>query len=388
MAITLTKQPAEVVPTHDFVDWGMTMDDIGDDVIIKKIGYQLVYENGDEITPLESFRPLVAGDEFITDFQDDIKSLVVTMIPLIDIPAVANDTMIHRKIKLKFGEIITDTSTFPCTTTTNITQESPLITIVNSCIQVYENGFITDGSFAGPIPLTHQPHNIWQHRESRNWLWLLGSASGVLTTSDGQSASLIPAFFCNYIPLHPHGLELDNVDTLDWIQYNYSAPGGSGSYRINFRDDCKNGLEFKNIMFLDPKGGRCCMSFELVQDFTVDTSQQLIQTFVPMYPESSSSNDNVTRQNIGDVTVTNKQVRDRITLVRDAPNNKEHREWFKAFLASSGYHIQFKNNNGQLIFQKFIIESGSIVYNRPDEEVDFVISGFLVPQYITHRIDR
>lgn len=375
MAVTLTTTPPLVIAAYNCVTFGLTIDDIGSGTTIKKIGYKLQDENGNDITKKESVRPDIAGAEVMLDFSEDVQGIVSTMIPKIGLPGVANDTYILKKVRLIYGEIATE----DCDTIDSVNQQSDLITIVNASIQSYEKPLPLSGSRT----LSHQPPVIWQYAGAYNYLWLLGTGGGNLVSDDLQSVSLVAPFPANYIPLTTQEL-FPNPDELSWIEYTI----GSQKFKMILRHRCRRGMKFINILFLDPLGGRSAMSFEYIQEYSMQSSNEVILRHTDCNPTSSHSNDLITRQSVGMDTIFNKKNYERVTLYRDAPDNEGHLEWYKAFLGSAGYHIQSVDADGNPTWQKFIVESGTVAYNREGDSTEFIVTGFIVPSYKVHRIDR
>ena len=84
----------------------------------------------------------------------------------------------------------------------------------------------------------------------------------------------------------------------------------------------------------------------------------------------------------------NKKNTEKLTLVHTTASTDENAEWYKAFLASTGYHVQITKQDGTLTFRKFIVESGSFVYRALEGEIDLVITGFMSHNYKQQKTDR
>ncbi len=378
MAITLTKQPFTLSSTHAPVRYCLVITDIGSGNIEKSIGYQLVDEFNVPITELESIRPSVAGAEICIDFQDDVKALVKTMIPKIDVGGVQNDIYFTKKVKLKFGEIVKNKDT--CTTTMTLNSYSPITDIYNGMTQEYETNF-----GGGARILSHQPAVVEQCRDARNYLWVVGG-SGVIKYSDDTGSVLFTTlqFANSFIPFNNH-IVLPN-QSAKWLKVELLGLGKT--YKIILKDcNCNGGINYNNVMFLDPLGGRSVMSFDEVTLFEIVSSQANTDIYKGYDSISGNIADNYSTKTVGGNSILNKKVTEKITLTKTMGAEFENVEWVKAFLASSGYHIQCQIN-GQPEWRKFILEPGTARYFDNDEQIELTVSGFLAHDMKTHAIDR
>lgn len=377
MAVNLIANPVSPIEAYSPIVFELSIDDIGDGVTeIRKLAYQLKTAGGDDITPVEAVRPPVAGVSVFIDIARDVQGLVKTIIPEVPSGQTAyNANYMFVEVILHYGEIVTDLEN--CTSTTTLSNQSDRIRIFNTALQAYEPPL----SAGSPRFLVHQPAATWQIRDAVNYLATMGAVAGTITTSSGTSIPASAPFDANLIPFGLHGFDLVDEDTVAWLKYT----GGDREYKIYFRDTCKRGAEFCNIMFLDPLGGRNCISFENITAMGMTTSFDTYKRVNPYtFPQVSGQLNS--REVRGNDTIHNKVNRERITLVRDAPDDSDHREWFKAFLGSVGYHIQRYDSAGNITWQKFILESGSIDYLGEDT-IDFQVSGYCVPLYNTQRSD-
>ena len=90
---------------------------------------------------------------------------------------------------------------------------------------------------------------------------------------------------------------------------------------------------------------------------------------------------------VGGRSIYNKVAQERITLVKESSYEEDVAEQFKAFLASTGYHVQY-NDNGVIKFRKFIVDSGTVVYNSAEGIIELRVTGYLAHDYMTQRQDR
>lgn len=377
MAVTLVNSPATPIAAYGNIVFELSIDDIGDGTTeIRKLAYQLKTAGGAEITPIEAVRPPVAGTPIFIDIAKDVQGLVKTLVPTVpDGYSAINAEDMYIEVVLHFGEIITNLE--DCTTETVIANESEPITVFNTALQAYEKPLDSSSKRF----LVHQPAITWGNRDAVNYLASMGSIAGTVTTSSGASVPSAAPYDANIIAFGIHGYDFPDEATIRWIKYT----GEGKSFQINFRDSCERGSSFANIMFLDPLGGRNCMSFEVITSMSMTSSFETVKRANP-YTFSGGSGSLNSREVMGGDTIVNKVSRERITLLRDAPDKDDHRDWYNAFLGSSGYHIQRTDSDGNLTWQKFILEAGSIQY-RGEDTIDLQVSGYCVPLYNSQRMD-
>ena len=130
------------------------------------------------------------------------------------------------------------------------------------------------------------------------------------------------------------------------------------------------------------------MSFKCIDSFTMSSEYTLISKYQGCSTPSTFSGDNANKKTVGGETIADKVAQDRITLIRESSKGMDDREYFKAFLGSSGYHIQIQNKSGDPDFQKFIVESGSYVYKKDGDQEQLVITGYISPTYKSQTTDR
>lgn len=382
MAITIVSSPQEFSPVYNCVTWVLNMSDVGSGSIIKKLGYKLQDDSGNDITKLEVIRP-IAGSDIPLDFSLDIQGLVRTMIPKALSTAV-HDQYAYMKVKLHIEEITIDTEA--CTDPTVVTQTTEVVTVLNAAYQTYEQNAILPyySNLAAPRLMQHTPRSFWQCRGAWNYFYIFGSTTVTMTTNDGQVKTFTTNEIVTCVPLSTE--IFDTPETVKTI--NITFGGIIKDVRIM---DCGCGetvpTSYSNILFLDPLGGRQIMSFELVDQFEITSDYQVIQRANSCKLPVSFAGDNVTNYTQGGESISNKHVKNKITLVRYCERLDTHDEYFKAFLGASGYHIQAKNGGGAVDFFKFILETGG-VYRRKDDQVLLYVTGYMTPTYRNQTIDR
>lgn len=374
MSVTATV-PNGSFPVYSPIQVQFAISDVGDGIsTIKRIGYQLKLSDGTVITPIEMITLPSAGTVVI-DIWRDLVPFVYTAVPNIGGGWVArNASEMMATVKVWYCEYVTDL--VECLTTGNLEAHASEIKVFNTALQPYEP------SLASPYSLTHQPLSTWQWRNAVNYMCFIGNVSPTMVTQGDTISSSTP-YDINMTAFSLHGLGVSDEATTAYIKYTATAL--SKTWTVHLRDNCVKGLEFANIMFLDPLGGRNCMSFEIIESREVQTSYDIAEKLFPSSITSPTGTSH-TRSTIGNATIINKRVATKLTLTRDAPDTPDHREWFKAFLASAGYHIQL-DVGGTPVWHKFIVESGSTSYGESDDEIDFNVTGYMVPLYNTHITD-
>jgi len=388
MAVNIVTQPKLYNAINECFKWSLQITDIGSGNIIKKIWYQLFDENNIAIhKEKQIFTENVAGTERPFDFSQDIAGLVQTMFVEPHLGIAVNDPDIIKGFYLKYGEAIYDTAN--CGVATYTTNTSAIKYLINANIQEYENDILNNNL---PNILTHQPTYSDQCRGAANFTWVHtgGTATNITyTASDGQTKVInTGSNKITAIPMHPQGV-FTFFQQIKWMTVQVGTPFQNPPIKIGLNDCCCDEDEnYFNIMYLDPLGGRAVKSFECVESFELNTTHTEICRFRPCSPVASSNPYDVFDKNmIAGKGIFDKKVVDSIKLSASTSYNKEVSEQFKAFLSSSGYHIQY-NENGVPKFRKFIVESGSVIYDSKLEVIELQVTGHFANAYDTHRFDR
>ena len=386
MAVTIFKSPPAVVGVYNSIEWILKISDIGTPgTSIKKIGYKLVDEDDNDLTELESVRSPVANMEIPLNFTLDCRGLVQTMLPATGMIAVTEDEFFSKKIKLVYGEIITDL--VACETTVTVETPSDEVTILNCALQTYE---YADNYFASPRILSHVPKVHSMATTAVFYLWVWQVASVTVTNSDGDSIVYTTTPDVSVVPLKASNF-------LDWEDLTYLdvEVAGVRTFRVNlYKPDCDANIwgSERTIMYLDSLGGRYAMSFETFDNYAMESDYDIIKKTERFTLPTTFEGDNIQLYNSGGETVINKNNKDSITLITSTAVTEATtdwiREWYKAFLASPSHHIYIQTGADFSAFHKFIIESGRVVYRAAEGQIDMVITGYVSPTYRTQTIDR
>ena len=387
MAVTITASPLANSSAYQCFKWTLTIDDIGASNITKKIGYQLFDQDDNAVTAEEVIGVAVAGATVELDFSGDVQGYVSTMLPFADVPNAVPDPYCIRGFYLMYGDVVYDSDT--CTTVNNIVTPSAAKYVINGVIQEYEPDYYN----TLPSVITHLPRNTVQCRDARNFTWVLTSGAGAIaeyTSSLGTVQSIsLGSNKVVAIPLHPQEI-LSDWDTIDYMDVVITESGPSfdlGTFRIVFTDVCCGGGKYSNVLYLDPLGGRSMISFEQVETFELSTSFTELCRYKPCNVVGFDEADNANKMTVGGRSIYNKVAQERITLVKESSYQEDVAEQFKAFLASTGYHVQY-NDNGVIKFRKFIVDSGTAVYNSAEGIIELRVTGYLAHDYMTQRQDR
>lgn len=382
MSVTIVSSPLANSSAYQCFKWTLTIDDIGASNITKKIGYQLFDQDDNAVTAEEVIGVSVAGATVELDFSGDVQGYVSTMLPFADVPNAVPDPYCIRGFYLMYGDVVYDSDT--CTTVNNIVTPSAAKYVINGVIQEYEPDYYN----ISPSVITHLPRNTVQCRDARNFTWVLSDGAGLTveyTSSLGTIQSLaIGSNKIAQIPLHPQEL-LSDWETIEYMDVQISVR--MAPFRITFTDDCCNGGKYSNILYLDPLGGRSMISFEQVETFELSTSFTELCRYKPCNVVGFDEADNANKMTVGGRSIYNKVAQERITLVKESSYEEDVAEQFKAFLASTGYHVQY-NYNGVIKFRKFIVDSGTAVYNSDEGIIELRVTGYLAHDYMTQRQDR
>ena len=386
MAIIVVTFPSPTASALECLEWTFTMDDIGSPTAPKFMGYKLMDSLGNTIGKEESYRATSITEIIPLDFSDDVQGLVTTMIPLID-PGAANDNFIITTVTLAIWEIEHDTVT--CDSVISNYMELDPVKIVNGICQEYETNIIEAPLAGDSISfLSHQPAVIKQCRDALNFMWILAHHPELAITysTPGESdVPLTPPFDAFYIPMHIRDVFPTAWETAEYFDVAFAD--STTTFRV-YLEDCCCGAENSNILYLDPKGGRSAISFECVSEYAMDNNFVVVDRYIACHPEPAEVNDQYSRLTAGGRTAMNKKNTEKLTLVHTTASTDENAEWYKAFLASTGYHVQITKQDGTLTFRKFIVESGSFVYRALEGEIDLVITGYMSHNYKQQKTDR
>jgi len=382
MAVTITASPLANSSAYQCFKWTLQIDDIGTGNITKKIGYQLFDQDDNAVTAPETLEVAVAGATVELDFSGDVQGYVSTMLPFADVPNAVPDPYCIRGFYLMYGDVVYDSDT--CNTVNNIVTPSAAKYVINGVIQEYEPDYYN----TLPSVITHLPRNTVQCRDARNFTWVLSDGAGLTveyTSSLGTIQSLaIGSNKIAQIPLHPQEL-LSDWETIEYMDVQIGVE--MAPFRITFTDDCCNGGKYSNVLYLDPLGGRSMISFEQVEASELSTSFTELCRYKPCNVVGFDEADNANKMTVGGRSIYNKVAQERITLVKESSYEEDVAEQFKAFLASTGYHVQY-NDNGIIKFRKFIVDAGNVVYNSAEGIIELRVTGYLAHDYMTQRQDR
>jgi hypothetical protein len=395
MAITINSAPKQYSPVYNCLIYCLFIDDIGSANIVRRIAYQLVNEDDEPITAVESVRPFAAFEPICFDFTLDIRGLVSTAYPSVDTGAAQEDAVIFYAVKLKYWEIVTDTIT--CETTELSPSYTSICNIWNGGTQIYESE-----NYEMPMLGNHYPDRMAFGAGARPHMWILrgvypdpiqatytingGFVPTVLNVPSGHKASILP--------MYPEGLGMVSINGVRSMEISIPALNRSfvitydvGSSSAFGDDPCGEDLgggaaprALHHVMFLDSLGGRSMISFEYVDELAMSTEQGIICAYRRC--DTGTSEDNGNTYNKDGVSISNKVANERLTLIADADNSKDMMELYKAFLASTEYHIQSIYNE-QIQFRRFILDTGSIVYFKVDDRIELRVSGYFAAKYRT-----
>lgn len=397
MGITRKSSPKQYNPAYNCLVYCLETDDIGSANIVRRIAYQLVNENDEPVTAVESVRPFAAFETICFDFTRDVRGLVSTAYPSVDTGAAQEDAVIFYAVKLKYWEIVTDTIT--CETVEEPAQYSNLVYIWNGATQVYE---IAD--FDMPRLGNHYPDRISFGAGARPHLWILrgifdepiqatytingGYVPTTLNVPMGHKASILP--------MYPEGLGMVSINGVRSMEISIPAlnrsfvitydVGKSSAFGDNPCGEEGEGSIFapktmQHIMFLDALGGRSMISFEEVDELGMISENGTICAYRGCNMGTAEDNGNILNKD--GLSISNKTSSEKVSLVTEADNSKGMMELYKAFLASTEYHIQSIYNE-VIEFRKFILDSGTITYYKADDRVELRVSGYFAANYRTN----
>ncbi len=388
MAIVINSSPPTDISAHDCIRICFSSDTVPASNELLRIAWQILDSADNPLSEPESVSPVSPGDVICIDIQDDVKALVTTMIPQTDPLGAVNDTFIYYSIQVVAWEIVTDLAT--CTT---VGSEPELIAetrIWNGVSQIEEYDVILNPDPKEFTVLSHLPLVITQCRNARNYIWVKSTAGNKVEYKDNDGANSIvlsPPFECFYVPLHIGDIYPLAAATMPFFTLTIGT-AEYVTYKV-YLESCCCDVDYKNLMYLDPYGGRSTLSFQCVEEYRVSSQQSEVVRYISCGAVSSNPfNDVYNRITAGGATITGKKTEERITLVATLGDDDESAAFAKAVLSSISYHIQYTDADGIVSWRKFIVETGDAVYRSSEGSVDIVFTGRMAMPYKTQSIDR
>lgn len=391
MAITITRTPATINSAYRPVIFGVSISDIGTPTVIKKIAYQLFDSNNVAITAQESINAHQVDFTYYIDFQKDLMFLIRTAIPAPNTSIGFKDLNITKQIKLRYYELTLDT--INCSVSVSAPTDTALYTIINGVPQLYE---IADYNAPGTV-LCHLPFHFTQYTQTRRFIWVSGGATGCTvdtratdSTNYWQALTTdIPAGEVWAVPCHPFGIYINYIiENVVEVRFEVIADNTLlYTYTATIIQEPCESSEGINIMFLDSLGGRNVISMEATETYELSSSFIITDRYRLPYGTPSASDNQTDLTMYGD-SILEKDNKDVRSFSFSCDNTDSARQYVKAFLASTGYHLQELNTATNMYeYRKFILNSGSTLYNQSDERLTLTITGYMASPYFTQTID-
>lgn len=390
MAAVIVSTPTALNPAYNPIIFGLQLTDLGTDPESKSLVYKVIFTDANGVsidaTGLNELRPFSASQIINIDVSTDVQPFLNTAIPSLtghSIPIALSDLLIWGKVKVKVYEKVTNNET--CETTVTEAATSSDFFVLNSGVQGYQTNY---QSFDTPQVLDNRPRKYTIDRNAYDYMWIWGQTTVTYTNNLGASTTITAANQVNIITMSAFGV---NRSVLKWMDVRLNSVEGGITYRVHFKDYCEtNILETVNVMFLNPLGGRCLISFDRVNSLGFTSSSNVISRYKKQLP-SPTSNNYLTPANSAGNTIFKKSNRENVSLVyEELKDTASHLEFFKAFLGSSGYHIISRTigNLNQLYHSKFIIEDGTVAYYQDEERATIEVRGYFANNYITQKSDH
>lgn len=391
MSASIVSNPSAMNPVYQPIIFGIQLSDLGSDMVKKSMYYKVIFTTGAGVTidvfTSDPIVPFSAGQVLDIDVSRDLQGYVATSIPQLTghgSPVTMEDQNFWGKVKMEVYEIITDLET--CESTESLGGTSDEVYVINSAPQNYHTTYL---NFPGtPQLLDSRPSVYVIDRNAYDFIWVWGSTSVTFTPDIGAPATVSTGAECTIVSMSAYGAYRE---VMKYMDVTFDAIEGGKTFRVAFSDPCtEDGHETRSITFLHPFGGRAVLTLDEIDEISISSESEIICRAVPKNMPNSGS-DNLTRANAYGNTMVNKKAKESVSFLHSTRiNNIEEVEQMKSFLASSGYLILCKSVGtlDAFIQRKFILESGSVVYNKFGESADLTVTGYMADDYISHKSDR
>lgn len=371
MAITISQETRAIYPVNNDICVKMTIDDVGTFPITKTIVYYLNVQDalGNVIyqTDVQEVYGNINGFVHDLHMERELQPILYTAMPDPMNLAAFADNQICGTVFLNYGENVHNADTCSSEIVWLGVHQFP---IINGGEQIYEENILDNATY-----LDHTPDVIETCKGAIHWLYIKGSGTATITNNlAGQYTEALDKVTA--IPVYQFGPVPDGVE---WV--SVASPAGVKLFVFKCCCCCEDDeSNLSQILYLDPLGGRQTMAM-CIDEYEFDTEHEVICTHKTC---GISIEDSYNSKGRG---IVNKSAEERLKFTYETANNDQNREWLKAFLASSGYHILTKSRTGKLRYRKFILDSGSVVYSKKDDLLTLVVSGYYSEGYNTHRLD-
>ena len=375
MAVSVTESPTSVVPIGEGVRWALLLDSFGTDPITKKIGFQILDEDGNELTPLRSVKP--PGDGVPVDFIVEAKKVILdaglikTKIPTLGYGgggSAENDDEIMKGVKLLYGDLVFDAT--DCTSENNVSTETPVVDVINSALNRWDDKDFTGGD---TIVLNNMPKCLNIARDSVVWLWVF-NGSGVTCTHtayyrDGTTAQLIAnsGFDVAIFAMSNAALAgYFDIDKLIKIEHVFALTGGDVTYTTIYT--CNEATKvYHEVHALDPLGGYNTLVAEQATGSSGSDSDVLRFSVDKGNPNYATDGYRVLR----------KETRASTSLFRRFPNDEDNAKYALALSAATKFLIRVNDENGGAQLVNFIADDDGVQVFRTDSYIEISLSGFI-----------
>jgi hypothetical protein len=367
------------------------MDNIGSGDIKKDFGYQLTDGADGLLSEISARTPFSTEYVISIDLQEIASTLVSTKIPQNTDTAV-NDNSIIKKCKLKYGEIVTDSSVVPCTTTSNLTESTADFYILNSALMSENITKLTEMITTGN-GLLHQRPPVWYLAKGQmDWIWHFGEGKVSLKYYDKSNALIGSAinfdfdntnlYKVNMISLDPYVYSKTNVHKL---LIEVKRPNNTTiveSYTVYFRSCCSISSGYVGIMFLEPLGGRasfntgCVLKTELQRSYD-DVFKRFNCLEVLHYEGGASA-----------INLKGMRKRSFKTQLHFAPDDfYSNLRYVENFFSSPGHHVQ-RGIGGSAFTEKCILSAGTFQTYEKESIVQVEYDVFILRCRKAHTVSR
>ena len=379
MSVSLTKSPPELVFAGNCIIWCLQSSDLGDDDLIKLIGYQLL-SDGVPVMAMKSIRARAENTDECINFERHAKRLVFTSIPKPEASATPfEDTNAMRKLTLKYGSIEIDK--VECSNTVSVDSESDEIRLINAAFPKFINpqSLVQNNAFV----MSDRPKVNEFTPTSHDWIWVYGGSTVVITAWNTDNNIYYTQAFPtpdNQVTIVPIGIIQHSLQSTT-PRFRVVVNMGSSSKTYWFFKKCVTCDEYNEVLFLEQKGGRSTVIFDCDIDIAVSSTSQTVKLSMPCVDESSQSlgYDRDILTSYGE-TIADKVSKVPITLRKVIEDDPKLIEYYKQFLASPSHHLKIKLPNGEWDYVKFnIVSSGSGIFQSQEDTILSVTGEYHLP---------
>lgn len=386
MAITVESLPGDNVAASKCFQFELSQTAPADpDTTRRKIEYQLLTEDDDEVTNLRSYP--YTGVKLKVDFKKDVVPFFKSFVPKLN--TIYNTSIdFATGFKLKYAEIDFDLTS--CTAPADpVYTETAVKNVWNVYPQFNEYPF---DNFSIPILMTYRPIGVWKMAYGQwDWLYFAPGYEGMdMTVRQYSIGGLLVQtnvygfnggndnVICFGISGNNTGGVID-VNSLSRIELDIThrpADTPIGVITIEFYKPCED-QEYRELYFVEPLGGVSSVRF-LESDVSASRATSKLES------DPGCTDSSVSGFLSGGISIANSDSYLSVTLKKYIDGIQDWAAFYNGLIASRFHWIAVKDSNGVMRMAKFLIDDGEIVTKNDSEDILLIVRGRIHKSIYVH----